>query len=114
GSAAASSLSVLVDDNRLPSSTSRVKMRLLHGAAGVDPLTLSVDYLALSSDLAAGTVSAYSTLNTSAAARIDVTSAAAPAPLYSAEDVVLQSQGVYTVFMLAGNATPTGVIRKER
>jgi hypothetical protein len=114
GSAAAGQLAVLTDDNRLPNSTTRAKVRLLHGLAGADPLTLSVDYLALATDLPSGSVSSYSTLNSSASARVDVTSATAAAPLFTAETVNLQGSSVYTVFMLSGNASPTGVIRKER
>jgi hypothetical protein len=110
----AGQVKVLADDNRLPSSTSRVKVRLVHGLAGVDPLTLSVDYLALATDQLSGAASAYATTNAANSVRIDVTSASAPAALYSATEVNLQGQGVYTVFMLGGNAAPTGVIRKER
>jgi hypothetical protein len=110
----AGQVKVLADDNRLPSSTSRVKVRLVHGLAGVDPLTLSVDYLALATDQLSGAASAYATTNAASSVRIDVTSASAPAALYSATEVNLQGQGVYTVFMLGGNAAPTGVIRKER
>jgi hypothetical protein len=107
-------VSLIVDDNRLPALTSRSKLRLVHGAAGVDPLTLSVDFTPLSSDLPVGTASAYSTVTSSTTADIDVTAAAAPAPIFSSADVNLQSQAVYTVFVLGGNAAPTGVIRKER
>lgn len=107
-------VALLVDDNRLPSSSTRVKLRLLNGAAGTDPLTLSVDYLALATDVPAGTVSGYASVTASSAVRLDVTSAAAVAPLYTAEDVKLAAQGVYTVFVLGGNTSVTGVIRKER
>jgi Domain of unknown function (DUF4397) len=105
---------LVADDNRLPSNTGRIKMRLLHGAAGVDPLTASLDYLALVSDQPQGTVSAYFTANANSSARVDVTAASAAAPVYSAEDVNLQPSGVYTLFVLGGNSGATGVIRKER
>ena len=108
------SVALTADDNRLPTLTSRVKLRLVHGVAGAEPLTLSVDYLALASDLAVGTASAYSTINAASSARVDVTAASAVAPVYTATEVNLQSLGVYTVFVLGGNSTPTGVIRKER
>lgn len=114
GTEGAGQVKVLADDNRLPSSASRVKVRLVHGLAGVDPLTLSVDYLALATDQVSGAASAYATTNAASSVRIDVTSASAAAALYSATEVNLQGQGVYTVFMLGGNASPTGVIRKER
>lgn len=114
GAEGAGQLRVLADDNRLPNSTSRVKLRLVNGVQGSDPLTLSVDYLALAIDQTVGGASAYATTTSNSAVRVDVTSASAAAALYTATDVNLQGQGVYTVFMLGGNTAPTGVIRKER
>lgn len=110
----AGEVQVVTDDNRLPSAATRVKLRLVHAAAGTDPLTLSVDYLALATDIASGTVSPFATTNSNSSVRLDVTSASGVSALYSATDVNLQGQAVYTVFMLGGNASPTGVIRKER
>lgn len=113
-------VTVLTDDNRLPTAATRVKVRLLHAAAGTDPLTLSIDYLALASDIVAGTVSPYATTNSNNSVRIDVNSAAGVTSLFTATDVNLQGQAVYTVLMLGGNVdalgneVPTGVIRKER
>jgi Domain of unknown function (DUF4397) len=114
GPLAGAGIRLIADDNRLPSLSNRVKLRLIHGANGVDPITLSADYLALATDVTAGNASAYATTTSGAAVRIDVTAATAVAPLYTAETVNLQGQSVYTVFLLGGNATPTGVIRKER
>lgn len=119
GPAATPEVAVLTDDNRLPTAATRVKVRLLHAAAGTDPLTLSIDYLALASDIVAGTVSPFATTNSNSSVRIDVNSAAGVTSLFTATDVNLQGQAVYTVLMLGGNVvngveTPTGVIRKER
>ncbi|MDP2006483.1 MAG: DUF4397 domain-containing protein [Rubrivivax sp.] len=119
GAAAAANVQVLTDDNRLPTAATRVKVRLLHAAEGTDPLTLSIDYLALASDVVSGTVSPYATTNSNSSVRIDVNSASGVNALFSATDVNLQGQAVYTVLMLGGNVvngveTPTGVIRKER
>lgn len=120
GAAATPQVLALVDDNRLPTAATRVKVRLLHAAAGTDPLTLSIDYLALASDVAVGAVSPFGTLNSNNSARIDVNSASGASAVFSATDVNLQGQAVYTVFVLGGNRDaqgndiPTGVIRKER
>ena len=119
GPATTPEVAVLTDDNRLPTAATRVKVRLLHAAAGTDPLTLSIDYLALASDIVAGTVSPFATTNSNSSVRIDVNSAAGVTSLFSATGVNLQGQSVYTVLMLGGNVvggveTPTGVIRKER
>ena len=114
GADTAAQVQVIADDNRLPTSATRVKVRLMHAATGTDPLTLSIDYLALASDVASGNVSTYATINSNTSVRIDVNSASGVNALFSATDVNLQGQSVYTVFMLGGNTSPTGVIRKER
>jgi hypothetical protein len=117
GSAAAGKLLLLTDDNRLPSSTTRVKVRLVNGIDGSDPLTLSVDYLALASNVVAGSTSTYATANSNSSVQLQVTSATASEPLYQTTSTTpfnLLGQGVYTVFMLSGNATPTGIPRRER
>lgn len=114
GTAAAAQIRLIVDDNRLPALTNRVKLRLIHGANGVGAITLSADFLALATDIPLGAGSAYATTASGSAVRIDVTSASAVGPLFEQAEVNLQGQSVYTVFLLGGNATPTGVIRKER
>lgn len=105
GTAAAASIQLVVDDNRLPSLTNRVKLRLIHAANGVDAITLSADFLALATDVPLGTSSAYATTSSGTAVRIDVTSAASVGPLFEQAEVNLQGQSVYTVFLLGGNAT---------
>jgi hypothetical protein len=114
GDAAAARLSLITDDNRLPSSTSRAKLRLIHGAVLADALTLSLDYAALVSDLAPGTASSFATPTAKTTSRLDVSAASGVDALFVASDVDLQSLGVYTVFMLGGNDTPTGVLRRDR
>lgn len=120
GDASNGSVTMLSDDNRLPAS-SRVRIRLISGAANIDPLTLSIDYAALLSDIPMGTGSAFTTAASNSSARVDVTSTSGIEAVYSATDVNLQSQGVYSLFVLGGNAStttglpvPTGVLRKDR
>jgi hypothetical protein len=45
---------------------------------------------------------------------LDFEAASAVAAVYTAEEVNLQGQAVYSVFVLGGNASATGLIRKER
>jgi hypothetical protein len=110
---------LIADDNRLPSLSTRAKIRLIHGASGIDPITLSADFLALATDIPVGDASAYATTASGTAVRINVTSAASTGTLVD-EPVNVQGQAVYTVFLLGGNVTtageakPTGVIRRER
>jgi hypothetical protein len=121
GTAAAGKLVALTDDNRLPSSSTKTKIRLVNGVASADPLTLSIDYLAVASDIAAGATSAYSTVNANTSAQVQVTSATAAEPLYQTTTTTplsLVGQGIYSVFMLSGSTTtgtpPTGIVRRER
>ena len=123
GSAGAGQLFVLTDDNRLPSLATKVKIRLVNAVAKAipDPLTLSIDYLAVASDVVAGTASPYATVNANGAAQLQVTSATAPDPLFQTTTTTplsLVGQGVYTVFMLSGSTAagnpPTGIVRRER
>ncbi len=114
GALASPIIRLIVDDNRLPALTNRVKVRVIHGANGVEPITLSADFLALATEVPLGAGSAYATTASGSAVRIDVTAPSASAPLFERDNVNLQGQSVYTVFLLGGNATLQGVINKER
>ena len=126
GTAAAPSVTLLADDNRLPSTTSRAKVRLVNGVAGAGPLTLSLDYQPLQpSDIDVGAASTYYAADSSSASRIEISSLTATAPLLtqtgSTTDKLLLSQGIYSVFMLGGAVNPitaaqvpTGVFRRDR
>jgi Domain of unknown function (DUF4397) len=115
GDAAAPSWRLIADDNRPPANGERAKMRLLHMALGVDStLTLVKDFVSVAGNVAYGNASSYSQVTTAAQARIEVTSPLSATPLFLAEDVELPSRGVFTVFMLGGASTPTGILRRER
>ena len=116
GTAAAPTVSVVEDDNRLPSNSSKYKLRLLNAMNGMSsyPLTLTVDYEAVLSDVAAGTISDPVSLNANDAATMEVSSALSSTALYSLTDTALSAQGVYTVFMFGTSAAPSGALRKER
>lgn len=118
GSAALGKVAVIADDNRLPVSTTRTKIRLLNGVASLDPLTMLVDYGAVSasSNVIAGTASAYTQIASNTGAQIEVDSPTL-GPVYLTTRTngdALVGQGVYTVFILSGKATPTGTLRNER
>ncbi len=114
GAEGAGQVRQIEDDNRLPASNTRAKIRLLHGVTGVNPLTLSVDFLALIPDVPSGTASGYGTVTSTTTAQVDVTSTSGSASLFSQLAVNLQGQAIYTVFILDGDSIPKGVIRKER
>jgi hypothetical protein len=108
---------VLADDNSLPAS-SKVRIRVVNAALGTAPVTMSIGYDPLVSGVVLGTASSYAVTPSSSAAVIDVTSTDV---IYSSTEVPLQSQGVYTMFVLGGEtATTTGLpiasarMRKDR
>ena len=120
GAENAGTVAVLTDDNRLPNINTRAKIRIVNGLSGTEPLTLQVDFLTQSatSDIVAGAGSAYATVTAAGSARLDVTSPTSPVPLYSVTAAtsanLFQAQGVYTVFMLGGQATATGRLSRDR
>lgn len=115
GDAAAPVWRLIADDNRPPASNERAKMRLLHMAAGADTnLTLLKDYLGIANDVAYGNASTYAEVASSASSRVEVTSPLSAVPLFLNDEVPLSGRGVFTVFMLGGAASPTGILRRER
>ncbi|HVK31728.1 MAG TPA: DUF4397 domain-containing protein [Burkholderiaceae bacterium] len=115
GTAAASQMAVLSEDNRIPSTLARTRIRLVHGAASQGPLTLTVDDAVIASDVAPGTSSAVATVVSNSSARVEVTTVTSSDPLFLRTDANLQVRGVYTVFALDGpTAGATGLLRKDR
>ena len=115
GDAAAPTWRLISDDNRPPATNSRVKMRLMHMVYGGDgTLTLVKDYVGVANDVPYGNSSSYSQVTAATAARLEVTSPLSVTPLFLAEDVALPASGVFTVFMLGGGSTTTGILRRER
>jgi Domain of unknown function (DUF4397) len=115
GDAAAPTWRWIADDNRPAALNERARMRLLHMAQGVDgTMTLVKDYVGVANDVAYGNASSYTQVTAATAARVEVVSPLSVTPLYLAEDLALPSRGVFTMFMLGGAATPTGILRRER
>jgi hypothetical protein len=119
GPSAAPQVALLADDNRLPSVltgvASQTRMRLVHAVSGLNSgLSLVSDFTALADDVAYGSASSYVTVASGAVSEIDVTSPLQTSALFSLTDVTLQSDGVYTVFMMGGANAPAGVMRKDR
>lgn len=122
GTAAAPQLFAIADDNRLPTSTTGVKLRLINAmnptAMGAYPLTMTVDYSPLASNVAPGASSGFQALPATTTSILEVTSALQAATMYSPtgalSNLTLTAQGVYTVFMFGDATTWSGSLRKER
>lgn len=115
GDAASPQFTLIADDNRLPTSTSAVKMRLVNGLTTAATLSLSADYSSIVDNLAQGSASSFVTLAKTSLNDLQVTTGSTA--LYDDNDgVTLIAQGVYSVFMF-GTPTTSGarfVLRKER
>jgi len=115
GDAAAPQLTLIADDNRLPSVTSNAKIRLIHGVAGMgSALTLTTDFSAVASNVAQGTASAYATVAASSSMRLDVSSPLSSTALYTLSDANIVAKGLYTVFVLGDSSSPSAALRKDR
>jgi hypothetical protein len=115
GDVAAPQVSLIPDDNRLPSVSNNAKIRLVNGTAHTTAaLTLTVDFSVLANNVAPGAASAFNTLAGVASARLDVTSPLSSTPIYSSTGVEIKAKGVYSVFVLADASAPTTLLRRER
>jgi hypothetical protein len=115
GTSASPEYRLLEDDNRLPTSSSKARMRLVHGAFDVQSsLSLALEYGSVASDVAYGTASSPALVEPSSSARVEVTSPLYVQPLYLNTEAVVSASGVYTLFVLGGASSPAGVLRRDR
>jgi hypothetical protein len=122
GPAGSAQAKLLVDDNRLPTSANKAKIRLIHGADSSQSLSLAVDTVSVVNDLAYGAASSFVNVSpNSGNALIEVTSPLSNEPVYttsksnsSTTGVTLDQQSVYSVFVLGGSASARGILRRER
>ncbi|PZP33269.1 MAG: hypothetical protein DI603_07775 [Roseateles depolymerans] len=121
GTAAAPNVTPLVDDNRLPSVTGNVKIRLINAMSVASALaTLNVDYTSLASNVIPGTSSLPTSISSSTGSVVTVNSPVQLAPLYnpgstnSSGLTPLTANGVYTVFIMGDPSSPSGLLQKDR
>jgi hypothetical protein len=115
GDAAAPKVKLLVDDNSLATVTGNAKIRLVNVLNGLDStITLNADYVAVADNVAFGTASTPASIAASTTMRLEVTSPLRTAALYTATDVSLVAQKVYTLFVMGDASAPVAVLRKDR
>lgn len=114
GEADAPQYRLVSDDNRLPTTAKKARMRLAHGLAGAASLTLAKDYAVAAGGIGLGAVSDAVLVDSGASSRLEVTTPSLALPLYLNETAALAEGGVYTVFMLGSAATPVGILRRDR
>jgi hypothetical protein len=112
GNAAAPTLSLVSDSNVLPSANSTSNVRLYNGLSGsTSPISLSVDFVPIASNVAPGAAALGTVLNTPlTSTTIAVTGAAS----YSASNVTVNTGAVYSVFMMGSASNPIGQLYRDR
>ena len=115
GNAATATVSLLPDDNHLPTSTSSLKLRLLNGVTGAaTPLTLDADFAVIASNVQPGTASPYAVLASSTSMRVDVISPSSLTPIYSESALNVPGNAVFTLFMFGDASAPAHLLRRDR
>jgi cytolysin (calcineurin-like family phosphatase) len=104
------------DANRLPTTTGKVKLRLMNGMSALAvPATLAVDFAPIAEGVALGQAAAFTEIDAGTDYQFDVTNTGTSASLLTRDAVTLQDAGIYTLFMWGGGATPvSGTLRKDR
>ncbi|HTU66652.1 MAG TPA: DUF4397 domain-containing protein [Steroidobacteraceae bacterium] len=107
--------SLVVDDNRLPTSSTQVKLRLLNGMSTLAaPITLSLDFSPLVEGTLLGEVSDEVEVSSGSDRQLDVSNTSTAAAILTRTGLSLQQNSVYTFFMTDNGATPIGVLRRDR
>lgn len=107
--------SLVLDDNRLPSSNGNTKLRLLNGMSTLGaPLTLSMDFSPLIEGTQLGDVSDEVEVQGGTDRQIDISNTSTAAAVLTRGSLTLQTNSVYTFFMTDNGVTPIGVLRRDR
>jgi hypothetical protein len=108
-------ITLISDDNRLPSSSSRAKVRIMNGLSALDvPVTLFVNFFPELENIPLGQASAFAEVDDGTDYQLDVSNADTADPLLTKTEVTLQAAGVYTLFMSSSGGTVSGTLRKDR
>lgn len=115
GEPSAPQISVLSDDNRLPTTAGTAKIRLINGVASLNAgLTMSLDYSAIAANVNPGNASAIATVPSSTSSLLSITSPTSGTPVYTLPTLAVNASGVYSVFMMGGASNIVGTLRRER
>jgi len=107
--------SLLVDDNRLPSTSGQAKLRLLNGMSTLAvPLTLSLDNSPVIEGTLTGQVSDPVEVLSGSDNQFDISNTSTAANILTKTGLTLQGASVYTFFMTDNGGTPIGVLRRDR
>lgn len=106
---------LISDNNFLPESSSGAKLRLLHGMSGLgEPITLTVDFFPIIEGVASWEASEYVDIDSGLTYQYDVSNASTTEIIWTRDEITLQNDGIYTLFMSGGDPTVNGSLRKDR
>jgi hypothetical protein len=107
---------LISDDNHVPASSGKVKIRLLNGLSGLAaPATLAVNFSPLAEAIAVGQASSPSEIDGGTGYELDVANSNTGANLLSKTLVTLTATDVFTMLVTGGSSTAvTGTLRKDR
>jgi hypothetical protein len=106
---------LISDDNRLPSSSSKAKVRIMNGLSALNvPVTLFVNFFPELENIPLGEASAFAEVDDGTDYQLDVSNADTADPLLTKTEVTLLASGVYTLFMSSSGGTVSGTLRKDR
>lgn len=125
GTASAPQLSVLTDDNRLPTVNGNVKIRLVNGLSVAGTVaSLNVDFQSQATNVQPGAASLPANISSSTGAVVTVNSPLQVDALYNPSSSTtsgvnsaltpLTANGVYTIFVMGDPAAPKGKFSKDR
>lgn len=105
----------VADDNRPPSDTGQVRMRLVNGLSNAqDNLSLTADFSALGGRVTPGFASAYELTTPGTTITLRVTREGESKPLFEAGGQTLLAGATYTVFVVGSAGAPVGIVRRDR
>lgn len=110
GDPAAPKLSVLDDDNRLPTVSGNVKIRLVNAiAAQTSGVSLNVDFSAIASNTLPGTASTPGSISSTTASQVDVTVPTSATAIYTNTSLAFPANSVWTFFAVPSATATQGM-----
>lgn len=99
-------LAVLDDDNRLPTVSGNVKIRLVNAiAAQTAGVSLNVDFSSVASNVLPGIGSTAGSISSTAGSQVDVTVPTTATPIYTNSALAFPANSVWTFFAVPNTAT---------
>ncbi|MCE4540206.1 DUF4397 domain-containing protein [Pelomonas sp. P7] len=108
GDASAPKMSVLSDDNRLPTVSGNVKIRLVNALPTLSS-SLNVDFSTIASNVAPGTASTPTSISSTTSSQVDVTVPTSAASIYTKSDLAFPANSVWTFFAVPTTSTASTV-----